>query len=75
MGYSIRTSRYRYVIWMSNFTSKNLFDSKKVYATELYDYLKDPLEKVNVVSEKSYVSIAADMNKKMLSFFASQAKK
>lgn len=75
MGYSIRTSRYRYVIWMSNFTSKDIFDSKKVYATELYDYLKDPLEKVNVVSEKSYASIASDMNKKMLSFFASQAKK
>jgi len=74
MGYAIRTARYRYVIWMNNFTSKEKFANAKVYATELYDYKKDPLEKVNVVNEIKYRSVSEDMHGKMIEFFKKQEK-
>jgi iduronate 2-sulfatase len=72
MGYSLRTERYRYTIWMNDFTSKQVFDPSKVYATELYDYEKDPLEKVNVVKDNTYKTTANEMHNKMLEFFKSQ---
>lgn len=72
MGYTLRTERYRYTIWMNDFTSKQAFEANKVYATELYDYEKDSLEKVNVVKEKNYEKIVTDLNTKMMEFFKSQ---
>nr|WP_315148615.1 sulfatase [uncultured Flavobacterium sp.] len=72
MGYTLRTNQYRYTIWMNDFTSKQAFEASKVYATELYDYEKDPLEKVNVVKDKKYEKIASDLNAKMMEFFKSQ---
>jgi arylsulfatase A-like enzyme len=75
MGYSLRTERYRYTIWMNDFTSKQAFETSKVYATELYDYEKDPLEKVNVVKDKKYENTSAELNAKMIAFFKSQEQK
>ena len=75
MGYTLRTPRYRYTIWMNDFTSKQAFDSKKVYASELYDYEKDPLEKVNVVADKAYAKTSAALKAKMITFFKSQETK
>lgn len=75
MGYTIRTDRYRYTIWMNDFTSKQAFDSKKLYASELYDYEKDPLEKVNVVKDKEYLKTQQKMHKKMISFLKTQEEK
>ena len=75
MGYTLRTPRYRYTIWMNDFNSKQVFDSKKVYASELYDYEKDPLEKVNVVADKAYTKTSAALKAKMIAFFKSQETK
>jgi len=75
MGYTLRTERYRYTIWMNDFTSKQAFEANKVYATELYDYEKDPLEKVNVVKDKEYEKNAIDLNAKMMAFFKSEEQK
>ena len=73
MGYSIRTTRYRYTIWMKdNFRTNRIFDKNLIIATELYDYQKDPNETINVVDEKSYTNISKEMNKKMLSYFDNQ---
>ena len=74
MGYSLRTDQYRYTIWMNNFNSKEVFNESQVYASEMYDYVKDPLEKVNVVKDIAYKITANDMHKKMLEFFKSQVK-
>ncbi len=74
MGYSMRTDKYRFTIWMNDFTTSEPFSESKVYATELYDYTVDPLEKKNVVDEKSYSKVSADMYKKMIEFFKSQEK-
>jgi len=59
---------------MSDFTSNEPYSDKKVYASELYDYEKDPLEKVNVVKDKKYAIIEKDMNAKMLAFFKTNQK-
>jgi hypothetical protein len=75
MGYSMRTEKYRYTIWVNDFTTADVFNDKKIYAQEMYDYSKDPLEKENIFSAPSYAKAAQDMHQKMLSFFASQVKK
>jgi arylsulfatase A-like enzyme len=75
MGYSLRTDKYRFTIWMNNFTSKQPFDESQVYASEMYDYVKDPLEKVNVVNDKNYITISKEMKAKMLAYFKSELAK
>jgi predicted amidohydrolase len=75
MGYSMRTDKYRYTIWVNDFTTADVFSDKKIYAQEMYDYSKDPLEKENIFSNPSYTKVAQEMHEKMLSFFASQVKK
>jgi len=75
MGYSLRTDKYRYTIWMNNFTSKQPFNESQVYASEMYDYVKDPLEKVNVVNDKNYTVISEEMKTKMLAYFKSELAK
>ena len=72
MGYSLRTDNYRYTIWMNNFTSKQEFSDSKVYASELYDYVNDPLEKVNVVNDKNYITTSKELKSKMIAFFNSE---
>jgi len=75
MGYSLRTDKYRFTIWMNNFTSKQPYDESQVYASEMYDYVKDPLEKVNVVNDKKYITIFKEMKAKMLAYFKSELTK
>jgi arylsulfatase A-like enzyme len=75
MGYSMRTSKYRFTIWMNDFTTNTPFAENKVYASELYDYDADPLEKQNVVNDKAYSKISTDMRMRMIEFFKSQEKK
>ena len=72
MGYTLRTARYRFVIWMNSYTSQQAFDEKKVYAMELYDYSKDPLETVNVVNDEKYAAVSNELKQKMINFFNSQ---
>ena len=73
MGYSIRTERYRYTVWMKNkFRSFQKYDESMVYGTELYDYKKDPNETVNVINEKKYAAISKKLKKEMLQYFKEQ---
>ena len=72
MGYSMRTEQYRYTVWLKNFTSDQVYSVDKVYTRELYDYVKDPLEKVNVSDDKKYASIASDLDKKMVAYLKSK---
>lgn len=75
MGYSIRTDRYRYTIWMKNgYRSTDPFSAALLVGSELYDYEKDPLEKVNFSGSTSYKKIKATLHQQMISFLASQKK-
>ena len=75
MGYSLRTSKYRFTIWMNDFTTNQPFDASKVYASEMYDYTADPLEKVNIYNSDNYKAAAKEMYTKMIDFFKSQETK
>ena len=59
MGYSIRSNRYRYTVWV-DWKGRNL-NTDKVYAEELYDYIKDPNETVNVAKNEEYASVLDQM--------------
>jgi arylsulfatase A-like enzyme len=70
MGYSIRNNGYRYTLWMNNnFTSKEPYADSRVYAKEMYDYTKDPLEKVNVADKKEYKKMADKMHEQLIQYF------
>ena len=72
MGYSLRTDKYRYTIWFNNsFNSSQPYADNRIYKRELYDYVKDPLEKVNAVDDGSYKKILEDLHKKMLAYLKS----
>jgi hypothetical protein len=60
---------------MNDFTSAQPYDEKKLYATELYDYRKDPLEKKNVAGDPTYTSIKEQLIEEMKAFFRLQEKK
>jgi len=66
MGYSLRTERYRYTVWMNNnYRSNEPYSADRVYATELYDYENDPLEKVNIAKDNKYIKIISELNEEM----------
>jgi iduronate 2-sulfatase len=75
MGYSLRNDKYRYTLWLNNnYTSAETFDQSRVYAVEMYDYVKDSLEKENVANDKNYATIAAELKSKVVAFLAAQKK-
>ena len=75
MGYSIRTEKYRYTLWLKDsYRSYKPFSKDLVVASELFDYEKDPNETINVVGENNYAAVSKDMNEKMLHFLSSQLK-
>ncbi|XP_057339750.1 iduronate 2-sulfatase isoform X1 [Microplitis mediator] len=55
MGYSLRTSRYRYTAWVS--FNKNSSDWENLIAQELYDHSKDPHEMTNQQANIYYSKI------------------
>jgi iduronate 2-sulfatase len=76
MGYSLRTERYRYTVWLKDyFRTSTPYNKDLVVARELYDYKTDPNETINVVDEKSYATISKDLDEKMKGFFESQFRK
>ena len=54
MGYSFRTIKYRYTVWINNKKSTMPIYKEDIHAEELYDYKNDPLETENKIDNKSY---------------------
>ncbi|GHU98732.1 iduronate-2-sulfatase [Bacteroidia bacterium] len=53
MGYTIRTDKYRYTIWIGgNPQTKKQFSAKDVIGEEFYDYLNDPMETRNMIDDQ-----------------------
>ena len=76
MGYSLRTKQFRYTIWMKNrWRTSKVFDKYLMVGAELYDYQKDPLEKVNVVGKKDYAIALKKMQDYMKNYMDSEYKK
>lgn len=59
MGYSIRSDRYRYTVWVE--WKNKVTNADKVFAEELYDYQDDPEETANVASEPGYADALQEM--------------
>lgn len=59
MGYSFRTNDYRYTVWVNNKKSTEPIYKEDIYAEELYDYKKDPLETKNKINAEGYQKIKA----------------
>jgi len=76
MGYSIRTAQYRYTIWMKDrWRTSQVFNKDLIVGTELYDYQKDPLEKINVEGKKEYTVTLKKMQEYMKKYMDSEYKK
>jgi len=62
MGYSIRSSRYRYTEWV-DFDNKNYTPEwKAVKGVELYDHVVDPEENYNHANDRAYVYVRAKLS-------------
>ncbi len=73
MGYSFRSDRYRYTLWMKdNWKSTQPFYKKYIDAEELYDYDVDPLEKVSVANDDAYKQVREIMYAEAIKFFKNQ---
>lgn len=62
-------------MWTHDFTTRQSFNDGKIYAEELYDYQKDPLETINVVTDKEYLKIKEKLKDMMMDFFSKQMDK
>lgn len=72
-GYSIRTDRYRFTVWVKNrYRTYMPFDEKDIHDCELYDYKEDPEETVNLYRSKKHKDIVAEMMAHFRSFVDQQ---
>lgn len=55
MGYSMRTERYRFTVWVSK------KDHAKVDAIELYDHQNDPQENTNIAKKLEHAELVAKL--------------
>ncbi len=73
MGYSLRDSRYRLTVWMSNgFRSTRPFDPDLVKAVELYDYQEDPMETESKAELPAYQAVRERLMGQLMDYFKSQ---
>ena len=64
MGYSIRTKRFHYTVWIGDYYSaEKPFSEANILAREMYDYQQDPLETKSLIGDKSYVKDETQMKK------------
>ena len=72
MGYSFRSERYRYTVWVKNKKSTEPISNDDIYAEELYDYKIDPNETENKAGLENYQRIKNQFVKLANGFFNSQ---
>jgi len=74
MGYSIRTQRYRYTLWLRGaYRSARPLATATVEGVELYDYRRDPGETVNAASDRSYAKARARLHGHLVDYFGRHA--
>jgi iduronate 2-sulfatase len=69
MGYAFRNDRYRYIIWLKDFTSNQKFDASMIIAEELYDYQTAPDESKNLILNPEYLALKNELKAQAIAFF------
>ena len=72
-GYSFRTDRYRYTVWLNGKKSTDPVFEEDIFAEELYDYRTDPAETINLAGENQSVNLIKRFQKLAANFFNSQS--
>ena len=72
-GYSFRTDRYRYTVWIQDKKSTDPIFESDIYAEELYDYLTDPNETKNISNDENTTKIVLRFQKLAANFFNKQS--
>lgn len=72
-GYSFRTDRYRYTVWLNGKKSTDPVFEEDIFAEELYDYRTDPAETINLAGEKQSFNLIKRFQKLAANFFNSQS--
>ncbi|MCG8581748.1 MAG: sulfatase [Bacteroidales bacterium] len=73
MGYTIRNQQYRYTVWLKGKFRENLiYQQPVIVASELYDYINDPLEKVSLSNSKEHQTLKQEMEAQLLQILNSQ---
>ncbi|XP_055932553.1 iduronate 2-sulfatase-like [Argiope bruennichi] len=65
MGYSIRTTRFRYTEWVKFDKEKFKPDWPTIISRELYDHKQDPQEMNNVSDQDEYANLVIELSKKI----------
>jgi hypothetical protein len=74
MGYSIRTQRYRYTLWLRGaYRSARPLATATVEGVELYDYRRDPGETVNAAADRSYAKARARLHDHLVDYLGRHA--
>lgn len=63
MGYSLRTKKFRYIVWVKFSSTISKPNWKTVVAKELYDHRNDPNENYNVIEDERYKSYVRDLDR------------
>lgn len=72
-GYSFRTDRYRYTVWLNGKKSTDPVFEEDIFAEELYDYKIDPAETVNLAGDEKSKSLIQRFQKLAANFFNTQS--
>ena len=72
MGYSFRTKRHRYTVWIKNKKSTEPIYIEDIFAEELYDYDNDPLETDNIINYPEQQGIKTTFQTLAARFFNTQ---
>ncbi|MBG7631364.1 MAG: sulfatase-like hydrolase/transferase, partial [Bacteroidetes bacterium] len=75
MGYSFRTAKFRYTVWVKGKKSIDEITEKDIIAEELYDYENDPLETENHINDPRYERIQQDLIAYSKIYFATERNK
>ena len=71
-GYSFRTHRYRYTVWLNGKTSTDPIFEDDIFAEELYDYRNDPDETINFAKDENAINLIKRFQKLAANFFNTQ---
>jgi arylsulfatase A-like enzyme len=74
MGYTIRNQHYRYTVWLKGpYRKQAVYRQPEVVATELYDYINDPLETVSLSDDAEYKAIRQQLETQLFTVLNNQA--